>query len=222
MTSPREHVQAVFENLDFRGDRVVADQFLDRCTFSICHAHSLSLQKRPVFRRIIVKKCKLNSVDAHGAIFDECTVDGLRTNRLSMITGCAFRRVVLRGDLGQFLIRASKRGNADPIDQANLRFYEGVDWALDISEARATTLDIRDVPLELIRRNPETQAIVRKARLPYEEMLRIGLGPAATQILSTFFPDDPDRKLFVACARSKTYAARVEAFQQLRNAGLAE
>ena len=64
-------------------------------------------------------------------------------------------------------------------------------------------------------------ATLRKARLPYEEMLRLGLGPTATQLLSTFFPDDPEERLFVAGVRSKTYDRWLDAFAQLRRAGLA-
>jgi hypothetical protein len=221
MTPRTVNVGGRIEDVQCRGAVLVSDHSLDGCTLR-CHAHSKSPLERPVFRRIVVKSCKLESSDAHGAIFDDCTIDGLRTNRLSMITGCAFRHVIVRGDVGQFLVRASEDPGVDDIDQANVRFYEDVDWALDIRHARAVTLDIRNVPLQLIRRNPETQAIVRRSRLPYEEMIRLGLGPTATQLLSTFFPHDPDQKLFVAGARSKTFQRWVEAFGQLRKAGLAE
>jgi hypothetical protein len=222
MVTPRGHMRVRIESQNIRGKHVIADHVFDRCTFAVCHLCSEGANARPVLRRISVTNCKLDSVGAHGAIFEDCTVDGLKTNRLSMVTGCAFRSVVLRGDLGQFLIRASEPPGVDPIDDANLRYYEDVEWALDIRDARAVTLDIRDIPLHLIRRNPETQAIVKRARLPYAEMLRLGLGPTATQLLSTFFPEDPDRKLLVAGARSKTFGAWVEAFAQLRAAGLAE
>jgi hypothetical protein len=222
MTPKKVHVRERIEDVDCRGACVFSDHHLDRCTLSTCHAHSKSHLERPVFRRIVVANCRLESTDAHGAIFDDCTIDGLRNNRLSMITGCAFRHVTIRGDIGQFLVRASKDPGVDVIDRANLRFYENVDWALDIRDARPATLDIRDVPLHLIRRNPETQAIVRKARLAYEEMVHLGLGPTATQLLSTFLPHGPDQKLFVAGGRSKTYQSWIQAFDQLRKVGLAE
>ena len=221
MSAERQFVREQFDGIDVRGSRLIADRVLDRCTIIICHARAKNHLKRPVFRRILLKECRLVSTDAHGAVFDDCTVDGLRTNRLSIITGCAFRHVTLRGDVGQFLIRGAADLEPDRLDGANLEFYNAVDWALDIRDVRATTLDIRNVPLHLIRRNPETQAIVRKARLPYEEMLRLGLGPTATQLLSTFFPDDPEERLFVAGVRSKTYDRWLDAFAQLRRAGLA-
>jgi len=63
---------------------------------------------------------------------------------------------------------------------------------------------------------------VRRASFTYEEMLRRGLGPKATQILSHFWADGPDRILYVANARSKTFAEVVEAIEQLRQVGLTE
>jgi hypothetical protein len=185
-----------------------------------------------VFRRIAVKTCRLDRTDVAGAIFEDCEVDGLLTSRLAFITGCAFRHVTLRGDFGQFKIRATALPGVEPIDaidqadvlidQANVEFYRDVDWALDIREVRAASLEIENVPLHLIRRNPDTQAIVHRARLSYRDFKRLGLGPTATQVLSMFFPHDPDRKLFVAGARSKSYRDELEAFEQLRKAGLAE
>jgi len=73
-----------------------------------------------------------------------------------------------------------------------------------------------------LRRNPETQAIVRRRRLSFAEMKRLGIGPTASWVLSNFFPQDPDRRLFIANARSKNFADWVQAIAQLRAAGLAE
>jgi hypothetical protein len=221
MTATKVHRGKRFER-DVRGSRVVADQVLDGCTLRLSHARANNHLQRPVFRRIVLKNCRLDRTDVHGAIFEDCEVDGLLTSRMPFITGCAFRHVTLRGDLGQLFIRASEHPGIDPIDKANLGYYENVDWALDIREARAATLHIMDVPLHLIRRNPEAQAIVRRARLSYKEMKRLGLGPKATQVLASFLPDDPDQRLFVACARSTTYRDSLEAIEQLRKAGLAE
>jgi len=222
MTERRQLLRQDFEGIDIRGGCLIADQVLERCTASICHAHAKSHLQRPTFRRILVKNCKLVSTDAHGAVFDDCTIDGLLTNRLSMVTCCAFRHVTVRGNVGQFMIRGAGDVEPDPLDRANAEFYKGVDWALDITAVRATTLDIRNVPLHLIRRDPETQAVVRRAHLAHDDMVRLGLGPTATQLLSTFLPHGPDEKLFVAGVRSKTYDRWVEAFAQLRDAGLAD
>ena len=88
-------------------------------------------------------------------------IDGLRTNRLSMITGCAFRQVTLRGDLGEFLIRASEDPGVDPIDRANLKLYEDV--AEGVGRFRVREARFRDA----VRRAAaalESRHVVRRAR----------------------------------------------------------
>jgi hypothetical protein len=217
------HTGATFEKRDLRGRGELHDHAFDRCVFRHCNAVAEDPLRRPVIRRIRVVNCRLEGCDALRAIFDECTFDGLRNDRMSMVFGCAFRHVVFRGDFGRFLIRGSSNTfEPDAIDHANDKFYETVDWALDISEVRSSDLSIDGVPLHLVRRNPETQAIILRRRLSFREMKRLGIGPTASQLLAGFFPQDPDRRLYIANARSKNFADRVEAIAQLRAVGLAE
>jgi hypothetical protein len=53
-------------------------------------------------------------------------------------------------------------------------------------------------------------------------MVRLGIGARASQILALFAADGPDRRLYVANARSRRFAEDVEAIQQLRGLGLAD
>jgi len=219
---PKTHTGAAFKSRDMRGRRELHDREFDRCTFRWCNAVAEGPLDRPVLRRIRALNCRLEGCHALGAIFDDCTFDGLRNDR-SSLAGCAFRHVVFRGDFGRYLIRGSSDlWGPGAMDRANDQFYETVDWALDISEVRSSDLDITGVPLHLLRRNPETQAIVRRRRLSFAEMKRLGIGPTASWVLSNFFPQDPDRRLFIANARSKNFADWVQAIAQLRAAGLAE
>jgi hypothetical protein len=127
----------VFDSVDVRGGQEFSDHDVRRCTFKICQPCAEDVIRRPIFRRLRITDCKAESCDAHGAVFDECVVDGLRTNRLHMVTGCAFRHVILRGNISQFLVRGSSAGrDDDALDRANAAFYRQVDWALDISEVR--------------------------------------------------------------------------------------
>ncbi len=121
-------------------------------------------------RNVRLKNCRLNSFFGIGAIFDDVVIDGLRTSRMPVILhGCAFRHVTLTGHLGRFLINRhithdDERRNA-AFQAANDAFYDTVDWALDISNARAACIEIRGaIPAELIRRNPDEQfAMPREA-----------------------------------------------------------
>jgi len=220
---PKVRTGATFENRDIRGRGELHDREFDRCVFRSCSAVAEGPLGRPVLRRIRAVNCRLESCDALGAIFDDCTFDGLRFNRMPLVYGCAFRHVVFRGDFGRVLIRGSSvTGKPNAIDHANDRFYETVDWALDITEVRSSDLEIHDVPLHLVRRNPETQAVILRRRLSFREMKRLGIGPTASQFLASFFPDDPDRKLRIANVRSRNFADQVQAIAQLRAVGLAE
>jgi len=49
-------------------------------------------------------------------------------------------------------------------DRANAEYYAGCDWALDISRAEFKEMDIRGIPAKLIRRDPETQVVVTRAK----------------------------------------------------------
>jgi hypothetical protein len=53
---------------------------------------------------------------------------------------------------------------------ANGAFYENVDWALDISKAEFESCRIFcELPVRLIRRDPETQVVVRREKLKETE-----------------------------------------------------
>ena len=57
-----------------------------------------------------------------------------------------------------------RRSEISLFRDANLEFYQNVQWALDISEAEFKELSIRGIPASLIRRDPETQVVVTRER----------------------------------------------------------
>lgn len=73
------------------------------------------------------------------------------------VVGCSFFGNSVHRDLSEsehasFLAAATK-------------FYAGVDWVLDISDAAFESAALFSLPENLIRRDPETQFLVRKERL---------------------------------------------------------
>ena len=55
---------------------------------------------------------------------------------------------------------------SDPYYLANRRFYESVDWALDISQASFTGVEFAaGIPADLIRRDPARQVVLRRSTL---------------------------------------------------------
>lgn len=99
-----------------------------------------------------------------------------------------------------------------------------MDWALDISQAEAVELELAGITARLIRRDPETQAVVtRQAALSGEwrgldrvKGTELGLG---IQELLKWGADDI---VLVAHRRSRNSKQLLAGIRELRAAGVAE
>lgn len=105
---------------------------------------------RSTARNIRLKNCTVNSFFGTGAIFDNIAIDGLLTSRSPIIlSGCAFRHVVLMGQCGRFLFNRNvsyeDQDRNAAFNTSNAAFYANVDWALDISKAMPSCLEIREL-----------------------------------------------------------------------------
>ncbi|WIX98643.1 hypothetical protein QRX60_31840 [Amycolatopsis mongoliensis] len=99
--------------------------------------------------------------------FEGVVVDGCVTgNEALTLRGCLFRRVLLRGEVGDWIVNDMRRELPDVEYQAFLdaakKFYASGEWVLDISEAEFGSAALFSLPGDLVRRNPETQFLVRK------------------------------------------------------------
>lgn len=190
---------------------------------------------RPVVRELVLRESLLEVCDVQGLILERCTFEGLRRPSPGFWTGCGFRNVVLRGFVGALDIRRLRRSmperpapgeqGAGSCDEAAAdAFYDDVDWALDVRDARTTSMTIAGVPVDKIRRHPEHHAILRRANADADAFL------AVEGVEYTSFPNDAhglrasgeEAALVVAHPRSKTFARDLAALQALRRAGLVE
>jgi hypothetical protein len=164
------------------------------------------------------------------AIVEDVEIEGLRTRNLMACWGTVFRHVVLRGRIGRIMINpAIATGAATPeeqrtFDEANAVYYGRVDWALDISNAEFQEADIRGIPARLIRRDPETQAVVTRQKAIEERWRELDLSktwwPTSIQFLLNR-PHDPD-VILVAPKRHRRYRDLLEGLKLLREAGIAD
>jgi hypothetical protein len=101
---------------------------------------------------------------AAGVYFEDVTVDTLRLPALHMLGGCVFKHVILRGKIGPLMTIPpnSMSPNESELTAGVVAKYEDVDWALDISEAVFSDADFYYVPGELIRRDENTQGLLRR------------------------------------------------------------
>jgi hypothetical protein len=136
---------------------------------------------------------------------------------------------VVKGQLGSFLINR----NIDILQQdadrnaafvkANDEFYESVDRALDISEAKAACIEIRgSVPARLIRRNPDEQFVLTREMAASGDWRGVeGCDGTTFRIgVQVFLDSGTSDTVVVANKRSKSYKAELEFFQRLKDAGL--
>ncbi|HVS37286.1 MAG TPA: hypothetical protein VMS17_17120 [Gemmataceae bacterium] len=225
--------QKFFKLYDRDSGAVFQDVVFNNCVFDNC---VLSLTRSPELRSTVrnvqLTNCASVNCGIKCAIFEEVTVDGLKTNDLLILWAPLFKHVILKGKTGQIKINAvasSVNFSSEmqrPFDVARSRFYETVDWALDISEGQFTLLEMRGVPGRLVRRNPATQVLVtrEKALLPG---WRERLSPENTywpMVIGSFLQDgEPDIVLVAPKSKRKgNYALYVEGLNELRRLGVAE
>jgi hypothetical protein len=215
---------------DFESSATFSDLSFKNCIFESC---SLSAgrwpQTRSTVRNVSVEQCRAYGCHVAAAIVEDSIIDGLKTGDILQTWGTVFRHVVLRGKIGRLMISRdffTTPGGAEQeraFDLANAEYYRHVDWALDISQGEYSELDIRSVPGHLIRRNPETQAVIKRKRLVDSDWRKLPFHTGVTQVIFDLFLNrgDPD-VTYVAGQRSKKFRDMVADIELLRKEGIAE
>lgn len=220
----RRFSSETFEHLRAYGSGQTHSEIdLDRVKFVGC---VFGQQDDPEFgfvvRDVTATRCRTDNCSVQGVRFEDVTVDGLTTKH-QQLGGCLFRHVTLKGKIGPIMTTPVHRGVAEDIraamNTALVDYYKDVDWALDISEAEFADADFYMVPGDLVRRDPETQFLLRRdVIVPAKDQIPLGPSIAASRFESTPF----DSIVAVVGRRSKNFARDLEEFEQVRKAGLAE
>lgn len=206
----------------FGGKRTYSGIDLDRVTFVSC---VLGQNDDPeygfVVRDVNARRCRTKACTVHGVRFEDVTVDGLACDHLSL-GGCLFKHVTLKGKIGSILttpVKTLSEETTAAMKAAMVAYYQDVDWALDISEAEFSDAGFYMVPGELVRRDPETQFLVRReVVVPVMDSVPFGLRVAASRFESTPF----DSIVVVAPRRSKHFERDLAELRGAREAGLVE
>lgn len=214
---------------------VVEHAVFRRCTFVNCTlSDTKDVTRRSTVRHVELIDCRVEGNAGVGpAVLDEVLIEGLSYHDLVLAFGPLFRHVTLRHRVGAIKI------NAEPhiVDRspamlaafaaARARFYAATDWALDISEAEFTACEIDGVPADLIRRDLETQAIVRRAALAGRQWQNTI--PAWNEHWSTAIElaleDDSEYDIILVAPRAapkKTFRTLIDGIQNLRDLGIAD
>jgi hypothetical protein len=162
-------------------------------------------------------------------IAEDILIDGLKINGSIESWAAVFKHVVIQGNIDRVMISPLvATGMAKPeeqaaFDEANAAYYQTVDWALDISEARFVECDIRNVPARLIRRDPHSQAVVTREKALLGAWKQLDLSDTYWAEWIQLFLDagEPDVVL-VAPKRHPRYWVLLDGIKKLRDAGVAE
>jgi hypothetical protein len=102
-------------------------------------------------------------------VFEDVTVTDIRGGGLatSVLYGCLYHHVVLRGWFGGVMFRWQVDQDDKAFSRrfltANLTAYASMDWALDVSEASFSIYQsLLGVPASLVRRNPDRHFLLNQ------------------------------------------------------------
>ena len=236
MTEKKFENEYFFNLFDDGNSLRIENMSFDECVFQNC-ALSLTqnISKMAEIRRVEMTDCVVNGCQVGPMVVSEVNVTNLATNDLLIFWSPYLDRVVLAGEIGKMKINAagdtSTVGNdlQKPFDQYRSTFYAGVDWALDISNARFKDFDLRGVPGHLIRRDPESQILITRERAldvatPGWEKQLDPSNKLWPFMVNLFLGDGDADTVFVAPLGAKK-AKRdllLKGLQELRRIGLAE
>jgi hypothetical protein len=207
--------------------RTFEDLELVRCEFTGANlAQFDDPEFNLVVRNVTATRCTVKRSGVQGVRFEEVLIDGLTTGSAPALHGCVFRHVTLRGRIGGLLFQPPNPTLPADVREAftagALRYYQDVDWAIDITEAEfAGDVNFFFVPGHLVRRDVETQYLLRR-----ETFAGMDLGgfPLLARVAVERFEATPfDSIVAIAPKRDKTFFPKMKAaMDELRNAGLAE
>jgi hypothetical protein len=210
---------AIFSDFEFR-----------KCHFlSGLISMTLDPKLRSTVRNVKLISCENTGGSLGPAILEDVMVDGLKTHCLFQSWGAVFKHVTLKGKIGRMMFSpavapgVANRNQQQAFDDANAAYYTSVDWALDLREAEVEEMDIRRIPAHLIRRDPETQIVITRAKAARGEWRQLDLSKTywRTAIQGFLNDGDPDLVL-VAPKRSKKFRDMLAGLKLLRDAGVAE
>lgn len=156
------------------GNRCVRDIVIENSDIkssNIAGRPQVQIQARPILRNITVKKCRFYGCLVGTAVFEDIEIIDCEAPGVTFFRGSVYKHVLIRGgSLGHISIKRTDfledQKKTDRLLAANLEYYRDVDWAFDIRDLNCKDFDFEGaVPVHLVRRDPDTQVIVTRARL---------------------------------------------------------
>jgi len=218
----RHFVKQAFSRLHYRGAAKLEDAELTSCSFDGCKVVCLDHRERVTVERVNAARCSEKSSTIRGMILRQCRITDLKSSGLLIVSSCLFDRVTLSGRFDRLMVTPTWAPETAAFDAELAKEQSNVDWALDISETEAKALDIRGIPADLIRRDEETQALVRADIVREADWENVATGIARFAILLMLERNQPSCVIVAPKRNKKKFAEVMLQISTLRKAGLAE
>jgi hypothetical protein len=216
-------------------DATFSDLEFQQCRFEACDVSiTFDPAKRSTFKSIKFIRCSQNKCTIWPAIIEDVTVEGLETGRLLIANACAYKHVTLRGNVGNIkicrsvpfvtsLTEANLARSQNAMDQANAHYYKTVDWALDISQAEFMSGEVEGIPPELVRRDRDTQFILRRHAIKEGRWRQVEAARADWHtLLDAYDKENMDDVILIAPKAAPDFKSLLKGLIALREAGILE
>jgi len=186
---------------------------------------------RTIIRNVTLARCELVRCVASNVLFENVLLERTKLAFGTELDGCLFDRVTLRGDIGSFELWYTARAAGalgcvealpDAVRKAHASFYDKVSWALDLTGLKSGRIHIGDIPVELVRVNPEICFVVSREHAMSDDFMKVE-GVEYTNITNdvwAFRNTTRSSLLLVANPRAKGFKLEIAALRNLRRAGL--
>lgn len=235
-----------FEDLEFKSDEIIENISFEKCEFN-----NIILSFRPDdvpvnrtnLKNCIFKDCIIDGrtssqdkIYLENVVFDNIKIP----NDLLRLNGTIFNKVTLKGNFDRILLNSghfgmvyvNKNESIEHIDESQLNSlnqyvedeYKNSDWALDISQGEFRECEIHNVPAHLVKRNPETQILIRYEKVKnsnWENNNKIQ-NSYAKYFCGRVMKTENDRVFIAPVRNKKQFVIEMEAIKILREEGIAD
>lgn len=187
----------------------------------------------PHFKNIKFEHCSFIFCTLGSAIFENIEFNNIKFEDYGIFWGSLFNKVKLKDKFTSFRINTNgfmldkDPSTQEALDKFRIKFYENVDWALDISEAKFSSFDYTGIPGKLFIRDTDTQFLISKKDFYSLDLLENSFKKNFNYLMMYLedFIESEDEDIVIPVPLSKPKKQRqliLDGFQELRNLGFAK
>lgn len=221
-------------NLDKNSAVKIKNQELINCVFDNCSIGiEDNLSKISLFKNIKIVDCTIFNCLVGPAIFEDIVIKNLKTGDIAIFYLPLLKHVKIEGRVGSlkinnngFILNKDLSLQKELLDFKN-KFYETVDWALDISCAKFVDFYCLGIPAHLIKINNENQFIAKRSNIIKSGILNSDFSTKnpIVDVMLQFLIDSNEEETVLAAPMAKAKKQRdliLSGLLKLRDQGILE